>query len=67
MKSHFRIYLDGQFLGTCAGTKVAAKQWTRANITSTHMGEWRLVNRTDRHYHTTIGRIYTFMRVKGAA
>lgn len=61
----FAVYLDGERLGeTTAGTKLAAKQWVRQYVLSTHMGEWRRVNNTDWHYHTTIGRTYTFMRIR---
>lgn len=61
----YAVYLDGVLLDTIPGRKKDAQKWVRAHITSTHMGEWRRVNKIDLHYCTTIGRTYTFMRIGG--
>lgn len=58
----FLVSMNGESVGVVQGVSLtSAKRWVKKNITSTHMGEWRRVERGF-EYATTIGQYFLFVR-----
>lgn len=58
----FHITLNGELVAKCPSTKSAAREWIKAHVLSTHMGQWVKLP-CGYEYRTTIGRYYQFIKV----
>lgn len=59
-RAQFRVSLNGDRTESiCIASLKSAKEWIKAHVLSTHMGQWRRID-GGYEYSTTIGRYYTF-------
>lgn len=60
-----QVFMNDKPIGTTEGWSIsAAKRWVRQNVTSTHMGQWRILE-GGFEYSTTIGQYYLFTLMGG--
>ena len=56
------VYCNGQYQGFITSrAKSKVKAWVKANVVSTHMGQWFHSASGEYRYATTIGRTYDFV------